>query len=138
MWLSSNESYLWKKKKKLRNVFTKAEFWKVIIWSDFIHVIEWNYPSEFFERPLSLVTLTEIANKVQILLLQDERWLFFNIYEYFFIFKVHWAVTFSKSRLEIYVQIYMLLWPDYGHFFTLASRQIRILTDTSLQLYQMY
>ena len=32
---------------------------------------------------------------------------------------------------------YMLLWPDYGHFFTLASRQIRILTDTSLQLYQI-
>ena len=43
---------------------------------DFIHFIERiNYPSDhdLFDRPLPLVTHKEIANKVQMLLLQGAR-----------------------------------------------------------------
>ena len=36
-----------------------------------------------------------------------------------------------------YIYIYILLWPDYDHFFTLTSSQICTLTDKSLQMYQI-
>ena len=65
-----------------RNVL-KQNF-NIIIWSNILYLIECNYPSNFFNRPLQLLTISEITNKVLMSLLRDARWLFFNILYFIF------------------------------------------------------